>query len=84
MHLSALPAVAITLAPNAAASWIAVVPMPLVPPWTMNHSPGFRPPRSNTLCQTVKNVSGTAAASIIDSPAGTGSADVSSAIAYCA
>ena len=62
--LSALPAVAYTLAPQAAASWIAVVPMPLVPPWTRTVSPALHPPRSNRLVHTVKNVSpGTAAAS---------------------
>ena len=44
MHFSAEPAVAITLAPNALASWIAVVPMPLVPPCTRNHSPAVEPP----------------------------------------
>jgi len=31
-HLSELPAVAKTRAPKARASWIAVVPMPLLPP----------------------------------------------------
>ncbi len=46
--------------------------MPLVPPCMRNHSPGFRPPRSKTLCQTVKKPSGMAAASIIETPAGTG------------
>jgi len=32
-HFAAEPAVAKTRAPNACASWIAVVPMPLEPPW---------------------------------------------------
>ncbi len=62
----------ITLAPNALASWIAAVPMPDEPPCTSSVSPAFRPPRSKVLYQTVKNVSGTAAASVIGRPAGTG------------
>ena len=84
MHLSAEPAVAITFAPNALASWIAVVPMPLEPPCTRNHSPAFSAPRSNTLFHTVKNVSGTAAAFTMSSPPGMGSAAVSSAMQYWA
>ena len=84
LHFSAEPAVAITLEPSALASWIAVVPMPLEPPCTISHSPGLRPPRSNTLFHTVKNVSGTAAACTMSSPAGIGSADVSSAMQYSA
>ncbi len=35
-----MPAVTITVAPKALASWIAVVPMPLEPPWTSSVSPG--------------------------------------------
>jgi hypothetical protein len=31
-HLSSLPAVTMTVAPAALASWMAVTPMPLVPP----------------------------------------------------
>ena len=62
-HFSALPAVVKTREPKALASWMAVVPMPLEPPWTSSVSPGFSAPRSNTLVQTVKKVSGTAAAS---------------------
>ena len=58
-HLSGEPAVVMTFAPKAFASWIAVVPIPEVPPCTSNVSPLFSAPRSNTLCQTVKNVSGT-------------------------
>ncbi len=58
-------------------AWMATVPMPDLPPWTRKVSPAFSPPRSNTLCQTVKNVSGSAAASTIDSPCGTGRAWVS-------
>jgi hypothetical protein len=52
---------------------MAVVPMPLEPPCTSRLSPGASRARSNTLLQTVKKVSGTAAASIIEKPAGTGS-----------
>ena len=43
-HVSAEPAVVITRAPNALASWIAVVPMPDEPPW-MSRAPA---PRSCT------------------------------------
>jgi hypothetical protein len=53
-HLSSDPAVAMTVAPKALASWIAVVPMPEVPPWTRKVSPAARRPRSKTLVQTVK------------------------------
>ena len=63
-----------TWAPNALASMIAVVPMPDVPPWTSTQSPLFMSARMNMFCQTVKNVSGIAAASTIDSEGGTGSA----------
>ena len=71
-HFSGLPAVASTVAPKAEASWIAVVPMPDEPPCTRKLSPGRRRPRSKTLVQTVKKVSGTAPASTIDRPSGTG------------
>jgi len=39
-HFSALPAVVKTFEPKCLASWMAVVPMPLVPPWTRKLSPG--------------------------------------------
>ena len=42
-HFSAEPAVAKTRAPKARASWMAVVPMPLAPPWTRSDSPGGEP-----------------------------------------
>ncbi len=42
-HLSSLPAVTMTFAPSALASWIAVTPMPLEPPCTSSHSPAFKP-----------------------------------------
>ena len=47
--------------------------MPEEPPCTSKVSPAARRPRSNTLAQTVKKVSGSAAACSIDRPAGTGS-----------
>ena len=49
-----LPAVANTGWPRAVASWIAVTPMPELPPCTSRVSPGARRARSNTLLQTVK------------------------------
>jgi hypothetical protein len=42
---------------------MAVTPMPLVAPWTSRVSPGLSAPASNTFAQTVKTVSGRAAAS---------------------
>ena len=70
--LAAPRAVAITLAPAAFAIWIAVTPMPLFPPCTRKTSPACSRPRSNTLIHTVKKVSGRDAASMSESPAGTG------------
>ena len=49
---------------------IAIVPIPLVPPWTSSVSPSRAQPRSNTLCHTVNSVSGIAAASASDSAVG--------------
>ena len=40
--LSCDPTVTITLAPNALASWIAMVPMPDEPPWISSVSPAFK------------------------------------------
>jgi NADPH2:quinone reductase len=57
-HLSSVPAVTITLAPSALAIWMAVTPIPLVPPWISKVSPACNRPRSNTLLHTVKKVSG--------------------------
>jgi hypothetical protein len=54
------------------ASWIAVVPMPLEPPWISSVSPGRSRPRSNTFDHTVKKVSGRHAASMSDRAAGDG------------
>ena len=79
-----LPTVTMTLAPNAAPIWIAVVPMPLAPPCTSSHSPGLSAARSNTLCQTVNTVSGRAAASTKLSPGGRGRVVASGATAYSA
>src|SRR5436190_9804804 len=71
-HFSAEPALTNTRAPRARASWMAVVPMPLDPPWIRIDSPAARRPRSNTLVHTVKNVSGMAAAATRSRPRGTG------------
>jgi hypothetical protein len=49
---------------------MAAVPMPLPPPWTRKVSPDWRCALSNTFAQTVKNVSGTAAASMVEKPWG--------------
>jgi hypothetical protein len=54
VHFTSEPAVAYTTAPNARASWMAVVPIPLVPPWTSSASPVRSWPRRKTLVQTVK------------------------------
>ena len=62
MHFSGLPAVAMTRAPNALANWMAVTPMPLVPPCTSAVSPSASRPWPNRLAQTVKPVSHNAAA----------------------
>ena len=78
------PTVTITFEPKALANWIAMVPMPDEPPWISSVSPGFSPPRSNTLCQTVIRVSGSAPASCIDRAGGTAIAWASCAMQYCA
>ena len=49
---------------------MAVTPMPLEPPCTSSVSPFCRRPRSNTLLQTVKKVSGSEAASTTLQPFG--------------
>ncbi len=82
--MSSDPAVANTRAPHAAASWMAVVPMPLVPPWISTLSPALQRPRSNRLVHTVKNVSGMAAASTMLIPLGTGRHKGAAATAYSA
>ena len=58
--------------------------MPDEPPCTSSVSPLFSPPRSNTLCQTVKKVSGMAAASVKVKPAGSGSALLAWTVTYSA
>ena len=63
---------AITRAPSARVSWIAIDPMPPAPPWTRIHSPGWSPAIMNTLDQTVHTTSGRLAACSSDTPAGTG------------
>ena len=82
--MSSPPTVAKTVAPKACASWIAVVPIPDEPPWTRKLSPGCRRPRSNTLAQTVKKVSGMPPASIMPTPGGTGSTWGAGAVQYSA
>ncbi len=83
-HFSSEPAVANTRAPNARAIWIAVVPMPLVPPWTRNDSPLRSRPRSKTFIHTVKNVSGIPAAATRSTPPGSGRHCTSGATQYSA
>ena len=68
--LSAEPAVVITRAPRAAASWIAIEPMPPAPPCTRNHSSRRRPPIMNTFDQTVHATSGRLAAVLEGHPGG--------------
>ena len=64
---------------------IAVVPMPDEPPCSSMVSPAFSAPRSNTLCQTVKKVSGIARRPrTIESCGITGSEIVSCTTAYSA
>jgi hypothetical protein len=82
--LSSEPAVAITLAPKALPSWMAVTPMPLVPPCTSSQSPAARWARSNTLDHTVKKFSGSAADSTSLKPAGVGSIWPTGATQYSA
>ena len=73
-----------TVAPKALPSWIAVTPMPLVPPCTSSVSPACRPPRWKTLDHTVKKVSGRPAASTSLHPAGTGRHCATGATQYSA
>ena len=63
-----------TCSPNRLPSAIAIVPMPLVPPWTSTQSPSAAKPRSNRLTQTVNRVSGIAAASVMRHDFGHGQA----------
>ena len=63
---------------------MAVVPIPLVPPWMSTLSPSVSLPRSKRLVQTVKNVSGIAAASRGLNPWGSGSACGAGATQYSA
>ncbi len=69
-----MPAVAKTRLPWATASWMAIVPMPELPPCTRKVSPGTSAAagaRSSTIDQTVQATSGSAAALIRSRPAGT-------------
>ena len=67
------PAVVNTRAPARAASWMAIVPMPLEPPCTRKASPRRSPASMNTFDQTVQVTSGSAAAVASSTPAGRGS-----------
>jgi hypothetical protein len=71
--LAAVPAVVNTRAPARAASWIAMVPMPLEPPCTRKFSPLCSRASRNTFDQTVQVTSGSAAAVASSTPAGRGS-----------
>ncbi len=57
-------------APIAFAIIVAVVPMPDAPPWISTDSPACSRPRWTRFSQTVRNVSGIAAASIMSRPGG--------------
>ncbi len=69
---SGLPAVTATRAPTAFANWIAMVPIPLEPPWISTVSPGRKWEMRNTFDQTVAVTSGSAAATVSSTPSGTG------------
>ena len=71
-HFSSLPAVTMTWQPKALASWMAVTPMPLLPPCTSSVSPACSRAMWKTFCQTVKKVSGRLAACTMFRPCGTG------------
>ncbi len=83
-HFCAFAAVENTVCPRATQSWIAAVPMPLVPPWINTVSPGFSRAPSIRLVQTVKCTSGNAAALRSETPLGTGSKHCVAATAYSA
>src|SRR5215470_1150398 len=84
LAFSALPTVAMVLAPKALQSWIAVSPMPLEPPWIRIVSPAARCARSKTLFQTVKYVSGRLAASSAYMPRGNGRQQLAGVVQYSA
>jgi hypothetical protein len=71
--LAWLPAVTATRAPSSRPTCTAMVPMPLEPPCTSNTSPVPNRAIVTTLDHTVHVTSGRAAASMRDTPAGTGS-----------
>ena len=71
-NLAVEPAVAATVAPNARATWIAWVPMPLAPPWMRMTSLPRRCAVITRLDHTVQAASGRAAASGSVTPAGIG------------
>jgi hypothetical protein len=69
---AAVPAVVKTRAPARAASWMAIVPIPLEPPCTRKVSPRRSPARRKTFDQTVQVTSGSAAAVASSTPEGRG------------
>lgn len=70
--------------PNSLANISVVEPMPLVPPCTSSVLPEAMSPRWKTLAQTVKKVSGMAAAVTASTLLGTGSAWVAGTTQYSA
>ena len=58
--------------PSRGASWMAIVPMPELPPCTSRVSPGRSPASMKTFDHTVQVTSGSAAACTRSTPAGTG------------
>jgi hypothetical protein len=79
-----VPQVTIVFRPNSWPRLIAIVPMPLVPPWISTQSPSAAKPRSNKFTQTVNRVSGIAAASTSDNGCGTGRHTPAGAAQYSA
>ena len=82
--LSGPPSVEMAFKPNSRASMSAVEPMPLVPPCTSRVSPARARPVWKRLAQTVKKVSGRAAACAALRPAGWGSNWVTGTTQYSA
>ena len=70
---SGAPAVAATRAPSALATWMAWLPMPLLPPWIRNVSPAASRPAATMFDQTVQATSGSPPAVTRSTPAGMGS-----------
>ena len=73
LSFAGVPAVVNTRAPARAASWIAMVPIPLEPPCTRKLSPRRSLASRKTFDQTVQVTSGSAPAVASSTPAGRGS-----------